>query len=284
MQKIVAFIDGSAYGESVCDHAAWLAASGNLPVDLVHVLGRREAGSVPADLSGNLALGARSALLEELARHDEARARLARARGHAILEDARSRLAAAGVSAGQDLLRSGDIIETVEEFGTSASVLVIGKRGEGADFAKGHLGSNLERILREASRPVLVASRAHRTIGTAVIAWDNGPSARKAVEFMALNAPFSGLACHLLQAGRETPEMHAAIEAATARLSRAGLRASHEIREGEPEEVIAAAVTARDAGLLVMGAYGHSRIRSLFIGSTTSEMVRSCKVPVMLFR
>jgi len=33
-----------------------------------------------------------------------------------------------------------------------------------------------------------------------------------------------------------------------------------------------------------MGAYGHSRIRSLIIGSTTTEMIRSCKVPVALFR
>ena len=43
---------------------------------------------------------------------------------------------------------------------------------------------------------------------------------------------------------------------------------------------------ASDAGidLVVMGAYGHSRIRNLIIGSTTSEMIRSCLVPVMLFR
>jgi len=33
-----------------------------------------------------------------------------------------------------------------------------------------------------------------------------------------------------------------------------------------------------------MGAYGHSRIRNLVIGSTTTEMLRSCTVPVMLFR
>ncbi|WP_346433142.1 universal stress protein [Breoghania sp.] len=36
--------------------------------------------------------------------------------------------------------------------------------------------------------------------------------------------------------------------------------------------------------LLVMDAYGHSRIRSFVIGSTTSEMMRSCKVPILLFR
>ena len=33
-----------------------------------------------------------------------------------------------------------------------------------------------------------------------------------------------------------------------------------------------------------MGAYGHSRIRNLIIGSTTTEMVRSCKIPVILYR
>jgi len=33
-----------------------------------------------------------------------------------------------------------------------------------------------------------------------------------------------------------------------------------------------------------MGAYGHSRLRTLIIGSMTAEMVRSCLIPVMLFR
>ena len=36
--------------------------------------------------------------------------------------------------------------------------------------------------------------------------------------------------------------------------------------------------------MVLMGAYGHSRIRSLIIGSTTTEMIRSCKVPVVLVR
>jgi nucleotide-binding universal stress UspA family protein len=43
-------------------------------------------------------------------------------------------------------------------------------------------------------------------------------------------------------------------------------------------------VEAEDIGLLVMGAYGHSRIRNLIIGSTTTEMIRLCKIPVVLFR
>ena len=33
-----------------------------------------------------------------------------------------------------------------------------------------------------------------------------------------------------------------------------------------------------------MGAYGHSRIRQLVVGSTTTAMIRSCLVPVLVFR
>ena len=57
-----------------------------------------------------------------------------------------------------------------------------------------------------------------------------------------------------------------------------------EIAEGQPEHLIAVRAEAHDFDLLIMGAYGHSRIRSLLIGSTTTAMIRACKVPVLLFR
>ena len=46
-------------------------------------------------------------------------------------------------------LRHGDLVEAVGRGrGRTRDVILIGKRGEAADFAKGHLGSNLERIVR----------------------------------------------------------------------------------------------------------------------------------------
>ncbi|WP_308189058.1 universal stress protein [Nostoc favosum] len=53
---------------------------------------------------------------------------------------------------------------------------------------------------------------------------------------------------------------------------------------GEPEKVIANYVEKQDINLLIMGAYGHSRIRHLVIGSTTAQMLRSSHIPVLLFR
>ena len=53
---------------------------------------------------------------------------------------------------------------------------------------------------------------------------------------------------------------------------------------GTVEECATAIIEAETFDLLVMGAYSHSRLRSLFLGSTTTEMIRSCKVPVVIFR
>jgi nucleotide-binding universal stress UspA family protein len=281
--KIVALVDGSAYSASVCDHAAWISGRTQAPVELIHVLGRREAAATQ-DHSGAITLGARTALLTELAELDAQRAKLIAHRGRAILEDARAILERANVSEISTRLRHGDIVETVAEVEPEARVILIGKRGEAADFAKGHLGSNLERIVRASHKPVFVASRAFRPIQKVLVAFDGGVSAMKAVEHIATSTLFPGLDVHVVTVGSATVEAKAALEAAKARLTAAGIAAGTSILPGQPETALAKLVEEAAFDMLVMGAYGHSRIRSLIIGSTTTAMIRSCKVPVVLMR
>ena len=284
MSKLIALVDGSIYSKSVCDHAAWIANRIGSPIEILHVLGRRETASAPSDLSGSIALGARSTLLAELSALDEQRAKLAQKRGRAILEDAKAAIEASGVTDVMTKLRIGDIVETVVEMEAEAAMVVIGKRGEGADFAKLHLGSNLERIVRAVTRPVLVASRAYKPVSRFLIAFDGGPSALKAVMHIASGALFPGLACRILAAGPETAEGRLGLERAASLLSDRGYEVTADIVTGQPEAVISKVVEAGGIDLLVMGAYGHSRVRRLIIGSTTAEMIRSCLIPVMLFR
>ncbi|MCU0776208.1 MAG: universal stress protein [Akkermansiaceae bacterium] len=188
-------------------------------------------------------------MLEELAKHDESHARVARLRGKAILQDAVKQLAGHEVKTTQ---RHGSVVETLDEFEKGAELVVIGKRGEHADFAKGHLGSNLERVIRSARIPVLVAARECKPIRSFLLAFDGG---------------------------RELSLGHAATG-----LRGAGFTVKADLSPGDPDEVITAEVGKRDIGLLVMGAYGHSRVRQLILGSTTTHLIRTCHVPVMLFR
>ena len=74
------------------------------------------------------------------------------------------------------------------------------------------------------------------------------------------------------------------MNAAQSRLAAGGLQASIAIEPGEPETALEHKITAEGFDLLVMGAYGHSRLRNLIIGSTTTAMIRACKVPVLLYR
>lgn len=283
MSKIIAMVDGSVYSESVCDHAAWVAKGKGWPVEVLHVLGRRDEAADPRNLSGSIGLGARTALLTELAELDAQKAKLARKRGQAIVEDAAARIGAEGVEV-TARLRLGDLVETLRDAEDEADLVIIGKRGEDADFAALHLGSNMERVVRASTKPILVASRAFQPVKKLLVAFDGGPSALKAVNHIARSELFAGLAIHLLTVGAETTEAKRAIEGAAALLKGAGYTVTTEIAEGQPEHLIAVRAEAHDFDLLIMGAYGHSRIRSLLIGSTTTAMIRACKVPVLLFR
>ena len=159
-----------------------------------------------------------------------------------------------------------------------------GKRGEHADFAKGHLGSQLERVVRAVHRPLLVASRSYTEIERVLIAFDGSATTRKGVEMVAASPLFSGLDIRVLTVGATNATNEAALRWALDTLAAAGLSAAGAVRPGEAEEVIGHYIRDEHVDLLVMGAYGHSRIRQLIVGSTTTTMLRTCRVPVLLLR
>lgn len=284
MIKLIAFIDRSIYAKSVCDHAAWIAATVNGSVDLIHVLGRRDESEAPVDLSGSIGLGARTALLEELAELDGQMARLKHKHARAILEDAKGILQKAGITQVSTLLRNDGIVETVQAFEENADLILIGKRGQNTGNDESHLGSNFERVVRASHKPVLVASREFRPIKQILIAFDGGPSAMKAVNYLAANPVFNHLQCRLLSVTERPEKIEKSLESAAAVVGKAGYVVKTTIQPGQPEKVICEHIKRDHIDLLVMGAYGHSRIRSLIIGSTTTAMIRSCKIPVLLFR
>lgn len=282
--RIIALVDGSPYSASVCDHAAWASRRLGLGVDLFHILGRREQSSVPADLSGNLNLGARSALLEELAKADTERARLTHARGRLVLETAAERLRADGITDIEERLRNDDLLHTIAEFEAHARLFVVGKRGEASAVAHEHLGSNLERILRSVTRPVLVANRAFKAPESYLVAFDDSRAVANSIDRIARGSMLDGLPCTLLHVGEETARMRARMEGAAALIAPKTASVTIDFARGEPDTAIAERIEKDGTGLLVMGASGHSRIKRLFLGSTSTSMARACKVPVVIFR
>lgn len=284
--KIVTLVDASVYAESVCDYAAWATERTQAPIELLHVIGRRQTGRL--DVSGALSLGARTRMLEELTKLEGDMARLGQQHGRALLDAAADRIDAQTKAQGQarpaTRIRIGDLIEETNEALEDASLLIIGKRGEAADFARLHLGSNLERMVRSSQRPILVASRAFKPVARLLIAFDGRASANNAVSAVASAPLLRGLEVSLLMVGEASAENKARLREAQDRLEQAEVSVSSELVAGQPVEVIAERAHGGTFDMLVMGAYGGGLLRSMIIGSTTTEMLVSCQVPVLLYR
>ena len=60
------------------------------------------------------------------------------------------------------------------------------------------------------------------------------------------------------------------------------VKAGSTVVEGEPAEAILGAAAAQGCDLIVVGAYGHARIREMFIGSTTNQLISESDIPVLL--
>lgn len=284
---VLACVDGSRYTTSVCEYAARTALRLGIGVEVLHVLDRLP-GGVPAPESVNpLRDEMPEAFFEEYSQVDEQRARLARMQAQAMLSQACERIRIMGVDQVEERLVYGSLVDQLGEFESRARLVVIGKRGEWEGHAILHLGSNLERVVRASQRPTLIVPPHLRPLRRFVVAYDGGSSSTKAIDMLTGDTLLLEAECHLVMVAPSEAGRRSRLEAAAARLRDAGYRVTERLEVIEPgrhDEVIISAVERTKADLLVMGAYGHSRIRNMIIGSTTTALLRASTVPVLVVR
>ncbi len=283
MAHVIACIDGSRITLAVCDYAAWASRRLDAPLNFLHVLGRSEY-PIPADLSGNIGLGSREHLLQELAELDEKRSRLALEQGRIMLDEAKARAIADGVANPTSRQRHGELVDTLLELESDIRLLVMGRQGEQGDNLGEHIGSHLENVVRTLHRPILVIPADYQEPKRILIAFDGSATTRKAVEMVAASPLFRGLPCHVVMVGADKPEAHSQLEWARKTLADAGFDVTASLRAGDIEPVLCAYRDEHAIDLVVMGAYGHSKIREFLVGSTTTRMIRQSKVPLLLLR
>ncbi|MFC3131169.1 universal stress protein [Coralloluteibacterium stylophorae] len=279
---VLAAIDRSAYTESVCAHAAWAASRLGAPLEFLHLPDRRQPAAPSVDWSGSIGVDAQMELLRELAELDERRNAISQQQGEQLLAEAAALAQGRYGIAAATRQRHGSLTENLDALQPDVRLFVMGKRGEHADFDRGHLGGNLERVARAVQRPLLVAARAFQEIARFAIAYDGSPAARRAVEMVAASPLLRGLPGDVVTVGEARGE--GGQDWARETLAARGFEIACHRLEGAREEALAAHVERAGIGLLVMGAWGHGRVRNLFVGSTTTEVLRACRIPVLLLR
>ena len=178
-----------------------------------------------------------------------------------------------------------DLASVVIEHGRAVDLIVAGQTDP--DWHLSPLPDFPERLALESGRPVLVIPYVGRypEIGrNVVIAWKPTREAARAV-FDALPLLQGAENVHILEVkGRNDEAGLAPDTSIAAALARHGIRPA--IRTSvAPDTSVGDDILSRlsdlDADLLVMGAYGHSRMREMVFGGATRTIVRHMTAPTL---
>lgn len=149
----------------------------------------------------------------------------------------------------------------------------------------------LEAALFDAGLPVLVLPEADKPLPEArrvVVAWNRSPEALSAIRAaLPVLRHAKAVDIAIIDPADSGPERSDPGGALAQWLARHGVRAEISVlARSLPRisEVLIRHLRDREADLLVMGAYGHSRFREAILGGATRELLEHAPVPVLLAR
>lgn len=282
--RVLACVDQSRYADNVLDAATWAANRIDAPLELLHVIDRHQTPPSGEDHSGTIGFDAQERLLDQLSAEDEQRSLQAREQGRELLRRQRERAVEAGVNNVDIRLRYGALEEALVEREEAVRLVVLGRRGEAAAMTQRALGRNVESLVRALHRPILAVTDSFRPPQRAMFAFDGGAVTRRGVEMVASSPLFKGIPILLLMSGKASSDSQKKLAWAQERLASGGLEVDALLLPGDAETVIARTALDRAVDLLIMGAFGHSPLRSLLFGSKTADLLRSSTMPTLLLR
>ncbi len=183
----------------------------------------------------------------------------------------------------------GGIDSTLIEQGFYADLVVLSQNTPVTDL-EAPLSPMAGNILMGTGRPVLLVPNAFKgkTIGRRVlVAWKPGAEATRAVhDALPLLQQAEAVTVMRVNPAAEEPAHHPGADLAT-HLVRHGVKVTVtpvQAPDAKAGTAILEQARAMQADLIVMGAYGHSRLRELVFGGVTRQMLETPPLPVLMSR
>ena len=279
IKSLMVFTDGSENAAVAGRYGMALATGLRARLIGCHVLDIRTLeGPLMADVSGWLGAQPYSGQVAQFRTLLEHRA-------EALLAAFQKDCTEAGLDA-EITLRTGYPARMILDEEARAELIILGQRGEHAEQSGEMIGSTVERVIRHSIKPCLVTPTTFRPIQKILVAFDgsdvSSKALREAIELaLALHLPLV-----LLTVAEENAQERArAIAEEGMQLVRAHeCAAAHLVVSGRADQVILTQAEELGCDLIVVGAYGHSRIREMILGSTTQNLVARSHTPVLLVR
>ena len=278
IKTILVGIDGSEHARTAVRYALWLTERMHGCVAALHVVDIVSIeGSFFHDISGSLGF-------EPYLDFSSKMRGVLQERGKALLDSFAEQAAKQSVRA-DTVLGMGIVANEIVERARTADLVVIGRRGLNERFSTGLLGGTAESVTRRCPKPVFIAPLTFRECARPLLAYDGSTRAASVMQQAAEFCATLGLPLTVLTVNRDEEQGRRVLNEASSYLQPYDVRAQFELQQtGNAPERIANFIRERDHDLLFIGAYGHSRIIEMVIGSTTEYVLRNVDCPVFLYR
>ena len=203
-------------------------------------------------------------------------------RGRTLLDGFLASCSERGVRADVQLA-TGIVANEICEQARTADLVVVGHRGVNEQFSTGLLGGTTESVTRKCPKPVLVSPLQFRPITRPLLAYDGSQRAAAAMHEAAELAAALSLPLTVLHVGKDDGAMHKVLDEARRYLGGVLDRrpSSWRGRAIANETILDVMAEGKPTICSSIGAYGHSRIIEMVLGSTTEYVLRNCPSPVL---
>lgn len=277
LKSFLVTVDGSEYSAAAVQYAAALSAKRGGRVTLLYVIDVTALeGPFLADLSGSIGVSPFLDFQRQVRSAMEDKASV-------VLQTHSDSLGKLGVECSTKV-ETGVVSRVICQEAMEHDVVVIGRRGEHASWRGFLLGSVLEDVVRGCAKPVLVTPREVRSFCRILAAYDGSRTANRALGIAVALSEGLGLPMAVVTVSSDSRAGHGLLDEAGSFLEPHGVEVEKILESGQPVEGILTAADREHCDLIVMGAYGHSRVRELLLGSTTDGILRKARVPVLLYR
>lgn len=192
----------------------------------------------------------------------------------------------AGVSFSREV-REGVVSNEIVKSAEKCDLITMGKMGAHAEWRDVFLGTNAEFVVRRTHKPVLITTSVFKPFTKMLIAYDGSPFADKALQCGAEIAQAMKLPVSVVCVSQKKEEALEILSKAKAKLENYNIKADT-IAKGGGDHAGGILEVCNDEDnrfdILVMGAYGHSRLQEMILGSTTVRVMRSTDCSILLCR
>ncbi len=283
MNKIITCIDGSVYAHDVCHAGIWASKKLNKSLLFLHAIEKKNTATVE-NWSGAIGLGARTALLNELALLDEKRGRVALQIGQELLDNADKEAHKQGCTMIEKVQRHSTVVESICDLESEADLIIVGRSGESHSQNFKAIGSHIEQIIRQIHVPVFIVNQNFVEPKHFMLAYDGRETADKAVKRVIEGGLLHQLTCHLVTVKNKQPHLLDKFKSAESMLLAHGFKVKSSILEGNTFHELMDYKAKNNVDMLVMGAFSHSKWVQAFLGSNTLKMLDHFHLPLLILR